>query len=491
MKSERIDHARLQSFGQGYAIARSNALKDVAMLAVATEYRREISRRYLQIPASEISMRFTGEGRVAASCKYDGEAVFLGFHADEEPQAFAFNAPSGRVRIGLPCLDELARKLSEAGVQKALLVGEIYLPVEPGGPRPNHSDVLRYSFGVGVAERARFSLALYDIVMLDGQDWRKQQGDFGTVWEELSRLVGPAQPGHLVHRVEGAMVSEKEIAGYFARTVEAGQEGIVVRRLDRLEIVKIKPSLTIDAVVIGYVEDQVGNEYGVASLLSGLTTGEGEICEFARVGSGFSEEGRVRLLRELSALKVEAPLAKTDSDGRPVIFVQPRLLVELHGENLEMEKLSGQENLMPAYRWQDRAYQYLGLVPLPRLIHATFHRFREDKSLEEGGARLEQVVPKGVTAKITASRPAPARVLQREVYVKSAKGQAAVRKFLLLETDGLGRHPYLVVFTDASLGRKEPFQHTLKVASTREDAIMLWQELLAENVKKGWNRHEA
>lgn len=485
--SERLDLHRLQDLGGGIQIARSNAVKDVTLMAIATEYRRDVSRAYLQLTEAEIDGRFSNERTYAVSRKYDGEAVFLYFDHADEPRIFAFNAPSGRLRLGLRALQDLADKLSRAGVRKALLTGECYLKREGDGPRPNHSDILRASFRNRPEEQQRIGLALYDIIMLDGRDWRKVEGGFQAVWDKLEQLVG-ADESQPAHRVTGAIVKGAEIAECYQREVAQGEEGVVVRRLDKLEIFKIKPMLTVDGVVIGYVEDQVENTYGVASLLVALTAAK-YFREFARVGSGFSDDERVRLLKELSGEKVDPPLTKTDSDGRPVQFVRPRLIVEIRGESLETERLSGQENLTPTYELEKEAYLFLGVHPLPRLIHATFSRLREDKDLAAGGASVSQVLDAETERQFSVDqRPATeSRIHTRRVFIKPAKdGSVALRKFVLIETDGIGRFPFCVLYTDVSLGRKEPIQTTLKVANTSAGAEELFEGMIAENIKKGW-----
>ncbi|MGB0579522.1 MAG: hypothetical protein ACPGVU_07455 [Limisphaerales bacterium] len=87
---------------------------------------------------------------------------------------------------------------------------------------------------------------------------------------------------------------------------------------------------------------------------------------------------------------------------------------------------------------------------------------------------------------IEATERKDAKVVRRHVYTKTTKGKVALRKFLLVETDGINRFPYVIVYTDISLGRKKPIDHTIKVAKQREQADALLEALLADNVKKGW-----
>lgn len=482
-----FDETRLQKEVGNYRFAKSNALTDTTLLAHASEYRTNVSRKYVQLTSADIPERFSGDGDVLVSTKYDGEGVFLYYNADEDGPPFLFNAPSGRIRIGLKCIEAAAEKLKKAGVKKALLVGELYHPRMKGKPRPTVSDVITISF-TGVAEELdRLAFAAFDAIMIDGQDWRKKANEFMATWERLAEILGE-EDKDLAHRIAGQIVKENQVGKLFTQAEQEGEEGVVVRRLDRPEIYKLKPALAIDAVVIGYVEGEFEGKYGVTSLMLGLSGEDGVIREFGRVGSGLTDEERIRLLSELSVEKVDAPVIKTDSDGRPVSFVKPRLIVETSGENLEAENLSGRENLTQTFTYQDGKYQFHGLHPLPRLVHGVFSKFRDDKTFDDGGARLTQVLSEREVKEfsIEAAERKDAKIVRRHVYTKTTKGQVALRKFALVETDGVNRYPYVIVYTDISLGRKKPIDHTIKVARQRDQADELLDALIAENVKKGW-----
>ncbi|MGB0579521.1 MAG: hypothetical protein ACPGVU_07450 [Limisphaerales bacterium] len=350
-----FDETRLQKKVGKYQFAKSNALTDTTLLAHASEYRTNVSRKYIQLSAGDIKERFNSNDEVCVSTKYDGEGVFLFYNAEEDGPPFLYNAPSGRIRIGLKCLDVAAEKLQQAGIKKALLVGELYHPKVKGKPRPTVSDVITISFTGTAKELNNLTFAAFDAIMIDGQDWRKKANDFKTTWKRLAEVLGDTDKD-LAHRVVGNIVTEDQVGELFAKAEKAEEEGVVVRRLDRQDIFKIKPALTIDAAVIGYVEGEFEGKYGVTSLMLGLSGEDGVIREFGRVGSGLTDEERIRLLSELSAEKIDAPVIKTDSDGRPVSFVKPRLIVETAGENLEAENLSGRENLTQTFTYADGKY---------------------------------------------------------------------------------------------------------------------------------------
>ncbi|MEW6158536.1 MAG: hypothetical protein AB1813_13970, partial [Verrucomicrobiota bacterium] len=321
-----IDTARLIKKSGDYAFAPRGAVTDRVLLEVAEQYETEVTNRFVAIKPSDLALRYGPESRVLETTKYDGEGVFIYFEAGKPVEIFAFNAPSGRVRVGLPCLKELLTRLKARGTKKTLLRAELYLRETVDGRRCASADVSRASYSNDPADAGRFRLALLDVIMLDGRDMRVHQSDFMTIWKLLGEMAG-ANAGDLIHRAEGGEVNGGDLMRIFSEKTCGGLEGLVIRRLDRAEVCKLKPRLTIDAGVVGFVEGEFEGNYGMLSLLTALAYpaagGSVHVQSVARVGSGFNDQDRVDWLGRLSALRVDAPLAMSDSDGRPIRFVRP------------------------------------------------------------------------------------------------------------------------------------------------------------------------
>ena len=408
---------------------------------------------------------------------------------DKEQDYFAFTALRP-ARVGLPALDEPAKKLKKAGVGKALFRGELYLPVKKGERRPTIADVVRVSFGTDEEEVATLRLALFDIVMLDGEDMRDDGDSFREEWDKLEELVGTSTKD-LAHRVEGEITSGKEIQKTFEQKVAAGEEGIVVRLPDKADSYKIKPKQTVDCVVMGYVEGEVENAIGVTSLFGALNypvkgkAKELVLQSFARVGSGFGNELRVQLLEQLKALKVENPIPMTDSDGRPVWFVKPELIIEMNGDDLVAADSGKKPRRTQAFSWDPKKseYSYAGLAPCPRLVFPTFSKVREDKNIDSGGSRIEQVMDKAKPpAKKKGAGKVP-KVIRRTVYRKAD----AVEKLVMTERGRMMR-PFLMLSISRiiHLRQKDPLKVTTQYAQTKERKEVLVERLLEKNIKKGW-----
>jgi len=126
----------------------------------------------------------------------------------------------------------------------------------------------------------------------------------------------------------------------------------------------------------------------------------------------------------------------------------------------------------------------MGLTPCPRLTFPIFAKLRSDKDLESGGARLEQIVKNPQLPSLERTAPAKPQILRREVYAKAE----AVRKLVVVRQPAENAVPYLVYWTDFSAKRKDPLKVTSAFAFTEGRANALAEQLLAENVTKGFVR---
>ncbi len=487
-----IDTARLTQKSGNYSFGPRAAVTDRVLLEVAENYEIEVSNRFVAIKPADLPARYGADSRVLATTKYDGEGVFIYYEAGRTPDIFTFNAPSGRVRVGLPCLAELAANLKARGTKKALLRAELYLREAVDGRRCASEDVTRASYSTDPADAGRFRLALLDAVMLDGRDLRTHQSDFLTIWKLLGELGG-TNAEKLVHRAEGGEVGGADLQRVFDERTGGGLEGLVIRRLDRPEVCKLKPRRTVDAAVVGFVEGEFEGNFGMMSLLTALAyptaSDRGmQLQSIARVGSGFNDQDRVDWLGRLSTLRVDAPLAMSDSDGRPVRFVKPGFVVEVEAEDIlpADEEASGQQ----VFGWNNSRWSFDGLAACPRLLFPTFHKLRADKDFSAQAVRLAQLTGRDIATPELINRNLPAlEIMRREVYAKEVKGALAVRKLVVGKRPATaGAFPFVIFWTDFSAGRKTPLEVTTLFAHNETRAEALVKKLLAENISKGFDQ---
>lgn len=486
-----IDQTKLQKRVGDFLFGPAGTINDPVLLEVATQHSTLISQKTISIPPGEIARRYAGEEKVLQSTKYDGEGVFVYFEASKQPfEIFAFNAPSGRVRVGLPSLQAFGARLRAAKVKRALFRAELYLPGMIEGRRHNVHDVLRVSASGNADEVSKLSLAVFDLLMLDGKDQR-QTADFSATWELLAKYCG-TDTSALVHRVEGSILPEKALLAVFEERVGAGQEGLVVRRLGRLELAKLKPELTNDAAIVGYVEGDFEGNYGVMSLLTAMCYQEtGQPRDFqvlARVGSGFTDQQRQEMLDLLGPLKVKSPIDMTDSDGRTVHFVQPQLIAEVKAHDKLLAARNDRDNTTQLLAWNGKDWGFRGMTSFPRLLFPTFAGLRPDKDIRSGGARVAQLLPR------VTEPPAPrsegqrsSQIFRREIWTKEQKGEVMVRKLVMTKIEGDPEaFPYVVFWTDFSAKRKEPLKVDTAYAFTETRAQALAEQFITEGIVRGW-----
>jgi len=482
-----IDISKFVKKSGDYAIAQTDGINDPLLLGTATKHEEALSRSFKAMSPVEIPNRFGGVKRLHWSEKYDGEGTMLFY--DEKIETVAFAAPSGRARIGMKALKEAAAALKSKGIKKALLRGEIYLPTEKGKPRPSIAEVTRASFSTEKGAADKLLLALYDILMLDGKDLRDDGGGFDGEWKKLGEIFGEDH-SVAVHRARGGWCSGDELGKILNQVLVEGGEGIVVRHEKERYYAKIKPRLTIDAVIMGYVEGAFEGKIGVRNLLIGLNypaKGESMIFQtLARTGSGIGDKMAVELLERLRSLKVDANLLLNDADGREVHFVKPQIIAEIEGEDWIRNRSDGRPVRTQAFAWDGKkgSWTYAGIADCPRMIFPTFLKLREDKSVKDGGARIAQALEDAVPPP-KPSKAKEAEIIERQVY---RKGGDAVRKFVLAKRGGEDALPYIFCFTDYSAGRKDPLKVTTEYAYTEKRARALLDASLAENVKKGWEK---
>lgn len=141
---------------------------------------------------------------------------------------------------------------------------------------------------------------------------------------------------------------EDVVAAYQRLVVDGGGEGLVLHAADG-RVYKLKPVVTLDAVVVGYT----ASDAGVTDLLLGLLPPDQPddglaVQLIGRVDVGFSAEERRQLAAVLAASPQSAALALTNRVGRPYQWVAPQVVVEVQCHELLAADAAGQ----PLLRWR-------------------------------------------------------------------------------------------------------------------------------------------
>ena len=451
---------------------------DVDSAQKAIQYKKEVTKNYINLNSEQIDLRLGGS-EFYVTRKYDGEMNVLFFDGD---QAAIINR-SGKVRTGLPCVEDAKNALKAAGVTQAIIPGELFVDQSAG--RTRVFDVL-----AALADQAgkdSLRLAFFDLLELSGQPFKANS--YSETYSKISELFGSAK---LCRAVECKPCKSKaEIKDVYAKWVEEeGAEGLVVRTELPL-VYKVKPRYTIDVVIVGFSEG-TGDAMGqVRSLLLAMMPGDGKYQLIGKTGNGFSTDDKIALLGRLEPLIMESQYIETDSNHVAFHMVKPEIVIELMINDVLFETTTSFiEN--PILTIENGVYLSEGNTPGFSVVFPIFVRYRDDKRAVYEDIRIEQIndfsylaTPETTTKDIFI----PSQLLMREVYKKESGGKLMVRKFIVWKTNKPApAYPDFVFhYTDFSSDRKEPLQREVVISDFEDQIMEICRQSIEANIKKGWN----
>ena len=474
-----------------YGVAAATALTDPALLPLVRNYKRQVASRLFPLGQGDIDRKIP-DAEYHVSRKIDGEFSVLIYR---DGHLLTLN-PGGMVRIGLPFLEEAKKLLDDSEIKSAVIAGEIYVTNDQDR-RPRIHDVVSVARQPkSVEDLNRIKFAVFDLISVDGE---KVEAKYDETWKKIESIF---DKGSSVHPVETVTLKgRREVEAQYKQWVTDEQaEGIVVRS-ESAGSFKIKPRHSLDAVVIGFTESTDDRAGMLHDLLLGVVRSDGSVQVLCRVGGGFSDQQRREMLSDLQDMVVESEYAEVNSDHVAYQMVEPKWVVEISLLDLISQNTRGGPINRMVLNWStsENQYKVVRRLPLVSVISPQFVRIREDKQFNATDVRIAQVtdlVPVSMS-EINASemKMATCTIQEREVYVKTLKGELLVRKFVRWKTNKdttSGEYPaYVVHYTDFSPTRKVPLSREVRVSNSEEQIKQLYQELKDENIKKGWALHEA
>ena len=473
-----------------YGVSASTALNDPALLPMVRNYKRQVASRLFPLAQNDIDRKIP-DAEYHVSRKIDGEFSVLIYR---DGSLLTLN-PGGTVRVGLPFLAEAKKLLDDSDIKQAVIAGEIYVTNDQDR-RPRVHDVVSVARQPkSIEDLSRIKFAVFDIISIDGA---KIETKYDETWKKIESTFGKGDSVHPVETV--TLKGRRDVERQYKKWVEDEQaEGIVVRS-ESAGSFKIKPRHNLDAVVIGFTESTDDRQGMLHDLLLGVTRTDGSVQVLCRVGGGFSDDQRREMLSDLQDMVVESEYAEVNSDHVAYQMVEPKWIAEISLLDLISQNTRGGPINRMVLNWDssDSQYKVVRRLPLVSVISPQFVRIREDKQFNATDVRIAQVtdlVPVAMS-EVNASemKMATSTVQEREVYVKTLKGELLVRKFVRWKTNkdtSGGEYPaYVVHFTDFSPTRKVPLSREVRVSNSEEQIKQLYQELKDDNIKKGWALHE-
>ena len=412
----------------------------------------------------------------AVSTKFDGHLYLLSF---DGKNTVLIN--HGETTLtDLPLLKD-ATKLLKGKCNDILLAGELYLSKD--GERTRSFDMT----AVLDEKSENIHFAVFDILMLDGQEVSM------NIKELDEKLTSVFSGGKMVYPVHNSFVeSRKDIAAQYKEIVEeGGHEGLVVRSLNG-PTYKVKPLITLDAVILGYSEGDGSRAGMLKEFLVGLCIAKDQYLLLTKVGNGYSDDERKKLLKEFENKKVDSGYIEVSGSNVAFTMVAPNQVLEFSCLDVFGENSKGIISKM-ALSFKDGSYSAMGKQPMASVIAPVYLKMRTDKKATTTDAGLSQITKVIALGGNDAEKVKlkNSEIISRAVYVKESKGMKMVRKFMVWKTnkEATGEYPaYVYHYTDFSATRKEMLKKEIKVSDSKKQIEEIFATELAENVKKGWEK---
>ncbi len=463
--------------------------RDLATLFL--NYKRGVASRYIAATATEIE-DLTPRGDLHVSKKIDGQIWYAVMDGGD-----AFLAsPKGKVISGgHPIVEEL-KAHAKGSDGRVVIAGELYAVGD--NDRIRCGDIANAMGGGKKAQVERMRFAAFDYLVAvpgaESTEGASEEDPFAYA-PRLQALEGLFGEGTLVSCVKTEVVSgASQVRELYTKWVKSGdEEGIVVRSAKQRPL-KIKPDIHIDAVVIGYTIKREDPEQ-CSSMLLGLMRPDNTIQELGACGNLGEASRRKEFLTMLSTMNTESAYRRASSSGALYRFIKPSVIVEIKATDIQPDNASGDPIRRMVLAYDDTSgWKRLRKMPVASMLHPVFVRIREDKSVNETDIRMSQldehIYIRDSGQVVQELKLETSKVLRREVYTKASKGATMVRKLVMWksnkENTDSAYAPFVVHFTDYSVGRKDPLKREVRLAGTEEKAMAIADGMIAKNIKKGW-----
>lgn len=471
-----LDLSRSQLFSTGKYV--EQGFRNASLASRFSSYRGRIAGSYRAVTAEEMATIPSGGW---ASLKIDGELWFLVLGGGDP----FLVSPRGNVIIGeIPVL-AAACSASAKVDGLTIIAGELHAEVT--GRRCRVGD-LSALFGEGAqAEGGRLRFSAFDIL----PEQEAPTSGYGDRWAELNRLFGSDSCLSVAATFE--LNEEVTLAALYEEHVASGNyEGLVVRARDGM-IYKLKPSHTIDAAILGYTV-KAESEDGVRSVLLGLMHEDGRFQVWGACGNLGAAQDRKTLLAQLASIRSDSQYRYASDSGGLYFFVKPELVAEIKVTDLQGERSDGTPITSMVLEFSAGVWRPQCPRSMASPLHPVMIRLRGDKTVSPTDVRMAQIgdwLVRKDSAESQAELP-KSSVLRREAWKKETKGKLAVRKLLVWKTNKEEQNSafpaYVVHWTDYSAGRGSPLDREVRLAMDEGTAMQIADKMVADNIKKGWER---
>lgn len=445
------------------------------LMSQIVAYRKVVATNYVLTNPADIERRLGIP--LLVSTKIDGELWFL-LHDKE----WKLVSPTGRVISGDI---ELLTEASAAKLDKtSIFAGELYVL---GETRTRIADVSSTLAGGEKAKSALLAFKVFDVVT------SPEVSAIGTPYTQRYQAISQLPSGKNFGFVPStATKAASEVADIFEKEVQAsGQEGLVARAEDGRSY-KIKPTKELDAAILGFTERRdADGSLMIRSLLLGVLQDDGSWIPITTTGNVGDNDFRKSLLSQLQPQVRPSSYRRTsESSGVMYQLVEPTLIAELKCMDLQLEDFHGKPIKHPRLSFDASGWRVAGWTNSAAVHNSIVVRLRNDKGCtpeDIGWTQITRLLPVSESSdEITVGK---SEIVRRRVWTKEGSGKVDVRKLVLWKTnkEAAGYPAFVVHWTDYSSTRKSPLDREVRLAPNEKEALKIADEMIADNIKKGWS----
>ncbi len=455
----------------------AGSLLDAQLEAQLRSYRRRVLSGVFTVSPGEVPS-FLPPGALFATPLPGGSPWLLVLDGDQAMLA----SPAGQVIDGeMPLLDEARRALPRAA-GRTVIAGELVADGQP----------LSALLGAGAkADVSRLSFVGLDLLAGGDSRARMPLGGFDDRMATAHRLLDGGKHVH-VARIDH-VASPDAVASLYRDVVDGHRARGLLLRSPEERLLKVMPTVSLFASVVGFTERPGG---AAGALLLALRRPDGhyqlvDLC--THLGD---QAARLELGAQLAPLTVASAYRHPGAHGELVRFVRPGVSVEVRANDAVADDASGRPVTSLALAFDGTSWHPVRPAPSVHLVAPRVLRVLPAHEAARALMGLAQLADRcwidGLDTVLQPPQLTPSQVVRREVWVKETKGVKAVRKLLAWKTNkevaDPDYPPYVLHWTDYSPGRREPLEREVHPAPTEASVQAMADRLLAEHIKKGWQR---
>ena len=449
--------------------------EDINFESIAKHYKCAVAGKYRPLKPEEINSIPLGNNLV--SRKIDGE-LWLAYIWKEG--AILFTKGERFIREG-QIIESLKGCLPD-DVNSLIVAGELYLQKEF---RERVGDVAK---SISKKDFNNLSYSIFDLVKIEGKvlalNYEKRLEELKSIFKLSTNNLNVIETKEIIDK--------ESIKEFYNKCVKQEKsEGIIVRTATEITY-KIKPSISIDALVIGFT-NKINESEKIRSILLGLKRTDDTIQLIGACGN-LSNELREDLFKKLTSIECDSKFRHSSSDGNLYRFVKPKVILEVKCTEIQSEDSNANSIRRMVLEYKDNIWEPLSLNVCVSLIHPVILRERHDKLPDLSDVRISQLASfidsNVLEEKIKTITLPKSKLIDRKVWTKEGKKGISIRKIITLQTfkseiwDGWPE--WIVFYSDYSSGRKIPLERKLKTARSLDEANAAAKKLIESNIKKGW-----